>query len=218
MRFGLVIFDCDGVLVDSEYLGHAVIAEAVREQGLEIAITEAMTRFRGRRMAECVLDIERELGRKLPEGFADAVRARQMARFREEVTAIEGIEAVIDRLDIPYCVASNGPLEKIRTTLGVSGLLHRFEGRIFSAYDVALWKPDPGLFLHAASCFRVDPARCAVIEDSLSGIRAALAAGMTPFGYIPPGGGGAKIDIEGVATFSTMRELPPLLGVGEMAA
>lgn len=218
MRFGLVIFDCDGVLVDSEYLGHAVIADAMREQGLEIAVTEAMTRFRGRRMAECVLDIERELGRRLPEGFAEDLRARMLDRFREDVTAIEGIEEVIDMLDIPYCVASNGQPEKIRVTLGVSGLLERFAGRIFSAYEVGFWKPDPGLFLHAAAHFGVEPARCAVIEDSLAGIRAALAAGMRPFGYVPPGGGSARIDIAGVVTFSSMRELPTLLDLREMAS
>jgi len=217
LRFGLVIFDCDGVLVDSEHLGHAVMIEAVRELGLDIGLGEAMARFRGRRMNECVIDIERELGRPVPESFADDVRARMLDRFRLEMHPVAGIEAVLDELTVPYCVASNGAMEKIRTTLGGSGLLPRFEGRIFSAYEVGFWKPDPGLFLAAAAFFQVEPARCAVVEDSLPGIRAALGAGMTAFGYTPPGVGSAKIDIEGVVTFSSMRELPALLHAGEEA-
>jgi len=179
----LVIFDCDGVLVDSEGIGTAVLARAAIAEGADISAEESLRLFRGRKMAECVDEIERRLGRPVPETFvADARHAMGLA-FERELRAIAGIHAALAAITLPVCVASNGPMTKMMHTLSLANLLGHFEGRIFSAYDVGAWKPDPGLFLHAARALGAEPSRCVVVEDSLAGIRAAHAAGMRVLGY-----------------------------------
>ena len=179
----LVIFDCDGVLVDSEGIGTAVLARAAIAEGADISAEESLRLFRGLKMAECVVEIERRLGRPVPETFvADARHAMGLA-FERELRAIAGIHAALAAITLPVCVASNGPMAKMMHTLKLANLLDHFDGRIFSAYDVGAWKPDPGLFLHAARTLGAEPSRCVVVEDSLAGIRAAHAAGMRVLGY-----------------------------------
>ena len=181
-----IIFDCDGVLVDSERLANTVLVEYVREFGLVLSLEEALTQFTGGKMADCVVELERRLGRKLPDHFVSTFRARSAAAFRAHLHPVEGVETVVKNLyqrDLLYCVASSGPREKIELNLGITGLLHYFQARIFSAYEVGKWKPDPGLFLHAAQALGVEPQQCAVIEDSQPGIQAGLAAGMMVFAY-----------------------------------
>ena len=129
-------------------------------------------------MANLISEIERRFDTNLPETFAKDVRARMATAFETELEAIDGVAEAIEAIHLPICVASSGPTEKIRLTLGITGLLHHFEGRIFSAYEVGSWKPDPGLFLHAAKMMGVPPANCMVVEDSTLGVRAAVAAGM----------------------------------------
>ena len=179
----LVIFDCDGVLVDSEGIGTAVLARAAISEGAAIGEAEAFRLFRGLKMAECVVEIERRSGRRVRDDFVADVRDTMAITFETNLRAVEGIHAALAAITSPVCVASNGPMAKMTHTLGLTGLLDHFEGRIFSAYDVGVWKPDPGLFLHAARSLGADPSRCVVVEDSLSGIRAANAAGMRVLGY-----------------------------------
>ena len=202
----LVIFDCDGVLVDSETLGNRVIADTVRELGVPMTFEESIRRFRGLKMSEVVLAIEHLLGYTLPESFVPGLRARMAVLFNRELRAVEGIEPVLDALPMPYCVASNAPMEKIRLTLGVTGLLPRFEGRIFSAYEVNVWKPDPGLYLHAARAMDTAPAGCVVVEDSVPGVRAGVAAGMRVLGFAPAGEG-SDLESQGAELFSSMSGL-----------
>jgi HAD superfamily hydrolase (TIGR01509 family) len=134
-------------------------------------------------MADCVRVIERRLGRDVRETFVADVRRETALAFDAELKPVEGIHAALAEIAIPVCVASNGPMSKLTHTLGLTKLLSRFEGRIFSAYEVGSWKPDPGLFLHAAQTMGVHPSRCIVVEDSVSGIRAAKAAGMRVLGF-----------------------------------
>lgn len=182
-----VIFDCDGTLVDSEVLSNEVLVEAVAEQGLVLSVEDAVSSFRGGKMADCVAQLEARLGRPLPADFVPSLRARTAAAFRSRLRAVEGALEVVQSMYPSVCVASSGPMEKLELSLSLTGLSPFFTGRIFSSYEVGSWKPDPGLFLHAARVMGVAPADCAVVEDSLPGIRAGLAAGMTVFAFQPHG-------------------------------
>ncbi|HMJ10840.1 MAG TPA: HAD-IA family hydrolase [Polyangiaceae bacterium] len=183
-----VIFDCDGTLVDSEGLWHEVLVAAIAEHGLILSVAEANQAFRGGNMADCMADIEARLGRPLPADFVPVLRTRTADVFRTRLRPIEGAVELLQSLSRssrPVCVASSGPREKIELSLSLTGLWPFFEGRVFSSYDVGVWKPDPGLFLHAAQAMGVAAEDCAVVEDSLPGIRAGLAAGMTVFAFQP---------------------------------
>ena len=148
----------------------------------------------------------------LPADFTERFRARTAEAFDAHLTEIPGVRRVLDTVEVPYCVASSAPLAKIRHTLGLTGLLPYFGDRIHSAYEVGSWKPDPGLFRHAARHAGVAPERCVVVEDSLPGVRAGVAAGMAVLGYAPPGSGTAPVLAEaGARTFTAMSELPRLL-------
>ena len=208
----LVIFDSDGVLVDSEGIANAVLAQAATSEGAAISAEESLRLFRGLKMADCIVEIERRSGRRVRDGFVSDVRSATALAFETDLTAIEGIHAALAAITIPVCVVSNGPMSKLTHTLGLTKLLDRFEGRIFSAYDVGCWKPDPGLFLHAARMMGADPSRCVVVEDSLSGVRAAKAAGMRVLGFA---GGDVEAERELAAecacVFHRMNELQALL-------
>jgi HAD superfamily hydrolase (TIGR01509 family) len=170
-------------LVDSEIIALTVLAGAASDEGAAIDADEAIRSFRGLKMVDCVREIERRLGRRVRETFvADLRRATGLA-FDAELKPIEGTHAALAEIAVPVCVASNGPMSKLTHTLGLTELLGHFEGRLFSAYEVGSWKPDPGLFLHAAQALGVHPSRCVVVEDSLSGIHAANAAGMRVLGF-----------------------------------
>lgn len=185
MDIGAVLFDCDGVLVDSEVLANEVLVACVRELGFEITPEEAHHRFTGHRIAVCVADLERDLGRPVPPTFVADARARMDAAFASRLRRVEGALDLVRSVTVPYCTASGGPRTKIERSLSLTGLLPYFEGRIFSSYDVGSWKPDPGLFLHAAAAIAVAPERCVVIEDSRPGVLAGLAAGMHVVAYQP---------------------------------
>lgn len=208
----LIIFDSDGVLVDSEVIALTVLARTASEEGIAIGVDEAIRSFRGLKMADCVREIERRLGRGVRETFVADVRQATALAFDAELKPVEGIHEALAEISIPVCVASNGPMSKLVHTLGLTKLLGRFEGRIFSAYEVGSWKPDPGLFLHAAQTLGAHPSRCVVVEDSLSGIRAANAAGMRVLGFT---GGNPTFQLELGAIcqdlFHRMGDLPSLL-------
>jgi HAD superfamily hydrolase (TIGR01509 family) len=188
----LVIFDCDGVLVDSERLAVRVEAAVLAELGWPLGQAEVIERFMGRSqafMAQAILD---RLGGRLPGDWQDRLDRRYRTAFDAELAPVDGIVEALDRIATPTCVASSGSHEMLRHTLGLTGLYQRFEGRIFSASEVAEGKPAPDLFLHAAARLGAEPAACAVVEDSRYGVEAARAAGMRAFGYTgggltPPG-------------------------------
>ena len=207
----LVIFDNDGVLVDSEELSTQMLVDAAREYGpLAMELSEAMRLFRGRKMAECVAILSERLGWPLPEDFIPNYRARQAEAFRHRLKPIPEIHDTLREIRLPICVASNGPREKIALALSVTGLLPFFEGRIFSSYELGTWKPDPGLYLHAAAAMGVAPADCVVVEDSVLGVRAGIAAGMRVLAYIAAGDA-EEFHVPGATRFERMSELPALL-------
>lgn len=210
-RFELVIFDCDGVLVDSERISVRVEVGVLAELGWAISEAEIIERFMGRSHEFMVGEIEAHLGRRLEDDWEDPFHHRYRDAFDRELAPVEGLLEALDRIAIPTCVASSGSHGKMRHTLGLTGLYGRFEGRIFSATEVAEGKPAPDLFLHAAERMGAEPAACAVVEDSYYGVEAARAAGMRAFGYA--GGLTAADRLAGPATvvFDDMRNLPALL-------
>lgn len=182
----LVIFDGDGVLVDSEPLSNAIFAEILNEFGLAVTLDDMYAWFLGRSTSQCMAKVRALLGHEPPGGFLDEYRHRVFHAFRRDLKAVPGISTVLDVLDtegLPYCVASSGEPAKIRETLGVTGLLPRFEGRLFSVVEVEHPKPAPDVFLYAARRQGARPERCVVVEDTPTGVAAGVKAGMTVFGY-----------------------------------
>ena len=212
MRFDLVIFDCDGVLIDSEPIANRVLTERLRVAGLELSPDEVMRRFVGRTRAGCLALAAELLSRELPPAFAQDWDAALFEAFEKELRPIDGVAEVLDGLALPFCVASNSSPDRMRVSLGASGLLPRFAGRTFSSAEVARPKPAPDLFLHAAKTLGAAPSRCAVVEDTPTGARAGVAAGMTVFGFA--GGAHTSADAlraEGATPFRRMRDLAALL-------
>ncbi len=215
--FELVILDCDGVLVDSEPISMRVDTEVLAELGWRLTNDEVVERFMGRTHAFMVAEIETYLGRPLEPGWEDGFQRRYRDAFALHLKPVDGVLEALDALDADdmlTCVASSGGHEKMQFTLGLTGLWDRFEGRIFSATEVAHGKPAPDLFLHAAKQMGVEPVDCAVVEDSRFGVEAARAAGMRAFAY----GGGLtppeRLAGPGTVVFDDMRELPRLLSGG----
>jgi HAD superfamily hydrolase (TIGR01509 family) len=212
----LVIFDCDGVLVDSEAISNRVLVEELQAAGFPVTLEEALRDFVGLRLKTCCEMLHARHGRAVPEDCLARYRARVEAEFRAGLKPVEGVHEALAQIDLPVCVASSGAPEKMRLTLGLCGLWERFEGRIFSARQVARGKPHPDLFLLAAESMGFAPADCAVVEDSEPGVQAALAAGMTAFGYVggynPP-----PLAELGAVAFRHMRDLPGLLLGGARA-
>lgn len=207
----LVVFDNDGVLVDSERLANTILAELLTEAGLPYTLDEAVRDFMGGSMVSMRTKAEAQLGTALPADLEDRYHSRLFDGFAQ-LQPVPGVEAVLDALDAagaPYCVASSGTHQRIRTALTAVGFWSRFEGRVFSAEDVTHGKPAPDLFLHAAAAMDTKPDACVVIEDSPLGVAAANAAGMTVFAYaaMTPMDRLASAD----AIFHEMTALPALL-------
>jgi HAD superfamily hydrolase (TIGR01509 family) len=214
----LAIFDCDGVLVDSEPLAMRVLLETIAEAGLVLEPAHGYERFLGRSLAHTCAVLSAEFGIDLTHEALDRMRLRLYEVFRRELRPIAGIHATLDALPVPYCVASSSQPERIRLALEVTGLLGRFEGHLFSASMVSRGKPAPDLFLHAAAEMAVAPARCLVVEDSLAGIEAAKLAGMRVCGFT--GGSHARTEphrkalaaVEPDHLIDDIRVLPELFG------
>jgi HAD superfamily hydrolase (TIGR01509 family) len=211
MPFELVIFDCDGVLVDSERIAVKVDVQVFAALGVTLTEQEVIDRFVGRSDEYIASQLEAELGQPLAADWGEEFAPRYREAFAAELRPVDGVIEALDQITVPTCVASSGPQEKMRYTLGLTGLYERFAGRIFSVTEVARGKPAPDLFLHAAQRMGVNPRRCAVVEDSRWGVEAARAAGMRAFGYA--GGLTAAERLTGPDTivFDDMRELPRLL-------
>lgn len=212
----LVIFDCDGVLVDSEVISCRVHAEALTRHGYPITAEEVRARFLGRSARDANLEIERELGRALPAAYDEDRRTALLEALARSVEAIPHAHEAVAAIGLRMCVASSGAHDKIFTTLSRAGLYHRFAPHIFSAMQVRASKPAPDLFLLAAAEMAVAPSRCLVVEDSVSGVTAARAAGMGVIGFIGgshcrPGDDGPLRDAGASVVIDDMRALPRLV-------
>jgi len=210
-KFSLVIFDCDGVLVDSESITNRVFAQMLNELGIAITLEDMFEEFVGRSMPQCLEVVTRLLGRPVPEGFVRNYETRSAVALKSELKAVPGIEAVLAALSVPYCVASSGTHAKMQTTLGITGLLPQFRGKMYSVTEVANSKPYPDVFQHAANQQGAAPAACAVVEDTPTGVRAGLAAGMTVFGYCALTPRHRLLEAGAHHTFECMRDLPGLI-------
>ncbi|MEA3159812.1 MAG: hypothetical protein QOD95_1360 [Gammaproteobacteria bacterium] len=210
-RFDLVIFDCDGVLVDSELITNRIFAGMLNEMGIPVSLDDMFEQFVGRSMPQCLELTAGLLGRPVPDGFLPEFQARTAAALKSELKAVPDIEEVLATMGIPFCVASSGTHEKMHTTLGVTGLLPKFQGKMYSVTEVAKSKPAPDVFLYAARQSGVDASACAVIEDTPTGVRAGVAAGMTVFGYCALTPQQRLIAAGAHYTFECMRDLPELI-------
>jgi HAD superfamily hydrolase (TIGR01509 family) len=214
--FDLLIFDCDGVLIDSEAIVCRVEVEALAEIGYHIELHTFMDRFVGKAARDYRAHIAAELGRPLPQDF-DAEAARRVASaFTQELVSIKGVERALAALPLAKCVASSSLPERLAYSLDLTGLLQWFNGAVFSASMVARGKPAPDLFLYAAAQMNAAPSECLVIEDSAPGIMAAKAAGMTAFGFVGGShcrpGHDSRLAVAGAdLVFDDMRELPRLI-------
>ena len=208
----LVIFDCDGVLVDSEHIANSTLVGLLAEIGVEMTVQESFDMFRGRTLSNAFEIVESRFGKRVPEGLADQFYSRMDVAFRRDLKPVPGVVEALDKISLPMCVASNGPHHMMQTTLGVTGLLERFEGRIFSAVDVGRGKPFPDLFLHAAERMRANPEQCVVVEDAVTGVQAAVAARMSVLGYADHSTQ-ELLERAGATVFNDMAELPALLGM-----
>ncbi len=216
-RLRLVIFDCDGVLVDSELISNAVLARVMTRAGLPTTTEEALATYQGLMLDDIVARAEDRHDRRLPTSFLDDFQRERAVEFESHLVPVPGAEAAVRAVKaagVEVCVASQGQVKKTEMTLGLAGLRPLFEDRaLFSAYGVARGKPHPDLFLHAAEVMGAGPATSVVVEDSTSGVQAAVAAGMRALGYAP-GGGGAALRAMGAEVFASMDELPSRLGLG----
>lgn len=219
----LVIFDCDGVLVDSEVLSAGTLADCLGACGYETSTAEIYASFLGRGLDTVATRFSNATGRPLPADFVERWHAELFARFDVSLRPCPGVPETLGEMTRPFCLASSSRPERIDRSLATAGLAHFFRGRTFSAVEVSRGKPAPDLFLHAAARMGAAPARCLVVEDSRSGVAAARAAGMAVVGFT----GGSHITPEmvgalrhaGCNTFiGDMRRLPPLLDNGPNSA
>ena len=182
---GLIVFDFDGVIADSEELANTVLAEIVSELGVPTTLDDAYTRYMGKRFAEVVAQVERDLGRTLSADFSAVMQARTLARLREDLRPVAGVPEFIEAFaGVPKCIASTSSTDRLRMCLDVLTLRASFEPHVYSASLVERGKPAPDIFLYAARQVGVSPSRSIVIEDSVGGVEAGVAAGMTVIGLL----------------------------------
>jgi HAD superfamily hydrolase (TIGR01509 family) len=213
----LVIFDCDGVLVDSEVISNEVLARSLTTEGLPTTLAQARQEYQGLLLTDVVTRAQAKLGRELPEHWLERYEHDRAEAFHRELRPVPGAAEAVERISaagIAVCVASQGKVTKTRLTLGLTGLRHLFRSdALFSAWSVPRGKPAPDLFLHAATVMNVKPSRCAVIEDTPSGITAAVSAGMRALGYTADSDE-AALRGAGAEILRSLHELPELLGIG----
>ncbi|MEM6517481.1 MAG: HAD-IA family hydrolase [Bacteroidota bacterium] len=209
-KYKCVIFDCDGVLVDSEAIGNQVLVNLANELGANINLDYAYQNFKGVSLYNCMSQIQELISENLPKGFEKQYRKQSYENFRNYIKPINGVKEVIENLNIPFCVASSGPESKIKLNLEFTGLLPYFENNIFSCYAIQKWKPDAAIFLWACETMGFQPNECVVIEDSLAGVKAGKAGCFDVFGYAEHD---FNNELAGLAdlVFTDMRQLPRLL-------
>lgn len=209
--FELIIFDCDGVLVDSERLSIRVDAMFLDRLGWPMSTDEIVERWVGRSDADMRTEIEQHIGGPIPPDIDEEFGRIYRETFDRELAPVDGIREALRVITTPRCVASSGEHDKIRRNLALTGLAGYFGERLFSASDVEHGKPAPDLFLMAAETLGAQPSRCAVVEDSVYGVEAALAAGMLPFAYAGGVTPAERLARPGAVVFTDMRRLPELL-------
>jgi HAD superfamily hydrolase (TIGR01509 family) len=207
-----IIFDCDGVLVDSEDLSNQVLIDIAASVGWQVDMDWVHAKWVGKSLQFIWDDIEANSGKALPTDIEEEFRRLSFAQFRAHLQPIEGIHELLDKLNLPICVASNGPMNKIELNLRLCKLYPYFEGCLFSAYQRKRWKPDPDLFLHAAKTMGFSPEDCIVVEDSLVGVQAAVAGGFKVYGY-SKWDDAQHLEDAGATPFYSMKELESLLGL-----
>ena len=211
--FDLIIFDCDGVLVDSERVANEVFARVIEDVcGLQFTLEDMFDTFVGHSRDQCLRKIEAIIGEPPPPELDQRYQQDINRALRESVAAIDGIETVLEQLALPYCVASSGSHDKMRMTLGKTNLMQYFSDRIFSTSDVERGKPHPDIYLHAAQTMGIDePGRCLVIEDSPIGVKGAVAAGMKVFGFAGLMPAHRLVTSGAHVVFEHMHDLPGLI-------
>ncbi len=210
-----IIFDCDGVLVDTEKIGNGILLAMAKEHGFEMELEDAYHHFNGRNLKDCFRYIEEAIDQKLPDNFETEYREKSFEAFKTQVKPMEGVIDFIkniEKLNIPYCVASSGPEDKIRLNLEVAGLLDKFENKLFSSYQIGSWKPEPGIFLHAAKEMGFDVKDCIVLEDSKAGVKAGISGGFKVYGFAN-GFNNEDLEAEGAELFCSYDELSEMIGV-----
>jgi phosphoglycolate phosphatase len=207
----LVIFDCDGVLVDSEPLASRVLSECFQAAGFPITYETCFAKMVGLSLPRCFELAQEWHGRAVPDDFFEIVQRQTYQAIRDELHPVPGIRAAIEAIPLPRCVASSSELDKIALSLEQTGLTPLFGDNVYSAQQVARGKPFPDLFLFAARQMGTEPEHCVVIEDSFYGARAARAAGMSVLGYAGSGFS-QELAEEGAQVFDSMAALPGLLG------
>jgi HAD superfamily hydrolase (TIGR01509 family) len=214
----LVIFDCDGVLVDSEAISNGVLARMLTAEGLPTTLEQARSDYQGLMLSEVFDRAQQKLGRELANDWLAQYERERAEEFRRELRPVPGAAELVERIracGVAVCVASQGKLEKTRLSLEITGLRHLFPERsLFSAYSVARGKPHPDLFLYAAAEMGAEAARCVVVEDTPSGVEAGVAAGMRVFGYTADSDEAALAQA-GAEVFGWLGELPALLSTPE---
>ena len=210
MKYKCVIFDCDGVLVDTEDISIGTFVEMGNKLGANIDFEFAMVNFLGKSLEYCFDYIEERCTEPFPDDFEKQYRTISFEKFKNELQAIPGVKELIEKLDVPFCVASNGPLNKIELNLRTVGLDKVFGANMFSAYQINKFKPDPALFVHAAATLGFKPEECAVIEDSDVGVKAGIEGGFDVFGFANPRSE-ALLKKEGANIFYDMHKLYDLL-------
>jgi len=210
-----IIFDCDGVLVNSEIIGIRVLISMAKEFGLGIDLPDAIKKFRGLSLKDSFKKVEELIDKDLPDNFEKEYRRLTYNAFRSELKPIDGIFEFIEMLCIPFCVASSGPVEKIRLNLSLVGLLEKFENKIFSSFKINSWKPSPEIFLHAAKEMKFTPDECIVIEDSKPGVMAAVTGGFKVFGLADEHTA-KELESAGAIIFYNFNELSNLLTEAEL--
>ncbi|WP_299102796.1 HAD family hydrolase [uncultured Winogradskyella sp.] len=209
-KYKCVIFDCDGVLVDSEPIGNQVMVDMANELGAQINLDYAYQHFKGNSFHKCENLISELIGKDLPTNFESEYRRRSFEKFKSDIKPVEGVSDVIKHLNLPFCVASSGPENKIQLNLELTGLWSYFKANVFSCYGVQKWKPDPAVFLWAAKTMGFQPEECVVIEDSVIGVNAAVNGGFDVFGFTAHDYN-HQLNSKATKTFNDMADLLPLI-------
>ena len=209
-KYKCIIFDCDGVLVDTEVTSNQLLVDMANKYGANIDLDFAMKHFKGSHFSDCLAIIKTLVKEDVPQSFENEYRTELDKQFKATVEPIKGVKEVIENLKIPYCVASSGTVDKIRLNLDLVGLLPYFEGKIFSCYTIKKWKPEPDVFLLAAKTMGFKPEECLVIEDSKLGVLGAKNGGFDVLGYTEHD---YYNDLESLATktFNNMNDLLEML-------
>jgi HAD superfamily hydrolase (TIGR01509 family) len=211
-NYKCVIFDCDGVLVDSEPIGNKVMVEMANALGANIDLDYAYLHFKGNSLYKCMQHIRNIIEKELPADFESEYRRISFQRFKKEIQPVEGVVDLVQSLNVPFCVASSGPENKIRLNLELTGLLPYFENKIFSCYAIEKWKPDPEIFIWASKMMGFHSSECVVIEDSIHGVEAAINGGFDVFAFTA-NDLNDELQEKATKTFDSMLNLKEMLKV-----